>query len=295
MDASQFENALKPDVLWANYGDAILAFGFKVLGAVIVLSIGIRIAIWLSNLVRKALLRSSRLDATLGAFFASIVKYALMVMVFITALQVFGVQATSLVAVLGAATLAIGLALQGTLGGVAAGVMIILFRPYKLGDTVDIGGKLGTVKDINLFTTMLATPDNVQITIPNGLIWGDTITNYSGFAERRVDLVFNIAYEDDLDRAIGIVETVVADEVRLLRDTEHPAPFVKVTNLGAFSVDITTRTWVLAKDYWDVRFDLVRAVKLAFDREGITIPYPTQTEYVKPQPPLAQSQELKGD
>lgn len=267
---------LDPAELWARYGDALLGFGMKVLGALIVLWIGLMLAGWISRLVRRQVEKNPKIDATLGNFIASIVRYVALAIVFITVLQVFGVQATSLVAVLGAATLAIGLALQGTLGGVAAGFMIILFRPYKIGDFVTLAGESGTVKDVNLFTTVLATVDNVQITIPNGEIWGGTITNFSGYETRRVDQVFGISYEDDMDKALGIVRALIDADPRTLKD---PEPFVRVTNLGDFSVDITTRVWVQAADYWDFRFDLLKAVKEAFDREGVSIPYPTSIEY----------------
>jgi small conductance mechanosensitive channel len=151
--------------------------------------------------------------------------------------------------------------------------MLILFRPYKLNDYVDIGGTAGTVKDINLFITELATPDNVQIIVPNGQAWGSIISNYSHHSTRRVDLVFGISYDDDAGKAMEIIRGLAAAESRVKAD---PEPWLRVTNLGDSSVDITARLWVEAADYWDVKFALTQAVKEAFDANGITIPYPTR-------------------
>ncbi|MHA7900585.1 MAG: mechanosensitive ion channel family protein [Henriciella sp.] len=264
--------------LWADYGDQVLGFGAKAVGALIVLIIGLRVAGWLGGLVRKVSLRQENIDDTLGNFFGSMVRWAVTAAVFIAVLQVFGVPATSFVAILGALTLAIGLSLQGALGNIASGVMIMIFRPYKLGDYVEAAGVAGTVKDINLFQTVLATPDNVQIMVPNSQAIDGVIKNYSGYATRRVDVTFGIDYGDDIDKAIGIIRSVVDADDRIMRD---PEPFAKVVNLGDSSVDIATRNWVAAKDYWDVKFDLTKKVKEAFDQQGISIPYPHQVEIVK--------------
>ena len=264
--------------LWADYGDQILGFGAKAIGALIVLIIGLRVAGWLGGLVRKVSLRQENIDDTLGNFFGSMVRWAVTAAVFIAVLQVFGVPATSFVAILGALTLAIGLSLQGALGNIASGVMIMIFRPYKLGDYVEAAGVAGTVKDINLFQTVLATPDNVQIMVPNSQAIDGVIKNYSGYSTRRVDVTFGIDYGDDIDKAIGIIKSIVVADDRIMRD---PEPFAKVVNLGDSSVDIATRNWVSSKDYWDVKFDLTKAVKEAFDQQGISIPYPHQVEIVK--------------
>ena len=264
--------------LWADYGDQVLGFGAKAVGALIVLIIGLRVAGWLGGLVRKVSLRQENIDDTLGNFFGSMVRWAVTAAVFIAVLQVFGVPATSFVAILGALTLAIGLSLQGALGNIASGVMIMIFRPYKLGDYVEAAGVAGTVKDINLFQTVLATPDNVQIMVPNSQAIDGVIKNYSGYTTRRVDVTFGIDYGDDIDKAIGIIKSIVDADKRIMRD---PEPFAKVVNLGDSSVDIATRNWVSAKDYWDVKFDLTKAVKEAFDQQGISIPYPHQVEIVK--------------
>lgn len=264
--------------IWADYGDAILGFGARVVGALIVLLIGLRVAAWLGRLVRAVSLKQENIDDTLGNFFGSMVRWAVTAAVFIAVLQVFGVPATSFVAVLGALTLAIGLSLQGALGNIASGVMIMIFRPYRLGDYVEAAGAAGTVKDINLFQTVLATPDNVQIMVPNSQAIDGVIKNFSGYATRRVDITFGIDYGDDIDKAIGIIGSIVDADDRIMRD---PEPFAKVVNLGDSSVDIATRNWVNAPDYWDVKFDLIKKVKIAFDQQGISIPYPHQVEIVK--------------
>lgn len=261
--------------LWTQYQDPILAFAFKALGALIVLIIGLRVSGWLAGIVRKQALKSENIDDTLGNFFASLVRWAITAAVFIAALQVFGVQATSLVAILGALTLAIGLSLQGALGNIASGVMIMVFRPYKLGDFVTTAGVSGTVKDINLFQTVLATPDNVKIMVPNAQAIDGAITNFSGYNTRRVDVTFGIDYGDNMDKAIELIQDILKNDNRILN--EPAEPFVKVVNLGDSSVDIATRSWVRSEDYWDVKFHVTKKVKEAFDKNGISIPYPTTT------------------
>ncbi|WP_306118366.1 MULTISPECIES: mechanosensitive ion channel domain-containing protein [unclassified Roseitalea] len=251
---------------------------FNAIKALIVLVVGWIIAGWAGGLVRRRIMATPQIDPTIGGFTASIVKWAILAMVLIAVLGIFGIEATSLVAVLGAATLAIGLALQGTLSDLAAGFMLTLFRPYRLGQYVDIGGTAGTVKDLNLFVTELATPDNVQIIIPNGQAWGSVITNYSAHDTRRVDLQFGIDYGDDADKAVAIIAELARADPRI---HDEPEPWVRVTGLGESSVDLTMRVWCAAADYWDVRFDMLKAVKLAFDEKGISIPYPHSVEIQK--------------
>ena len=246
--------------------------------ALVVIIVGWTIAVWAGSTMRKRLNSIEQMDATLANFAGSMVKWGVLLIVLVMVLGLFGVQATSLVAVLGAASLAIGLALQGTLSDLAAGFMLILFRPYKLGDYVDINGTTGTVKDLNLFVTELVTPDNVQIIVPNGQSWGSVITNFSAHDTRRVDLVFGIDYEDSADAAMNIIMDIAAAEPRILKD---PAPWVRVTNLGESSVDLTARLWCQADDYWELKFALTKTVKEAFDDKGITIPYPHSVEIQK--------------
>lgn len=263
---------------WAEYGDGLTSLGVDAFLALITLVIGLRVASWLGGLVRTVSMKQEAIDTTLGNFFGSLVRWAVTAAVFIAVLQVFGVPATSFVAILGALTLAIGLSLQGALGNIASGVMIMIFRPYKLGDYIEAAGAAGTVKDINLFQTVLATPDNVQIMVPNSQAIDGVIKNFSGYSTRRVDVTFGIDYGDDIEKAIRIIGSVVDADDRIMRD---PAPFAKVVNLGSSSVDIATRNWVQAADYWDVRFDITRKVKEAFDEQGISIPYPHQVEIHK--------------
>lgn len=246
--------------------------------ALLVLILGWIVAGMIAGTIRRRIAARPEVDQTLGNFAASVVKWAILAMVLVAVLGLFGIEATSLVAMMGAVTLAIGLALQGTLSDLAAGFMLILFRPYKIGQYVDIGGTAGTVKDLNLFVTELATPDNVQIIVPNGQAWGAIITNYSHHDTRRVDLVFGIDYGDSADAAMGIILEQVQADARVLSD---PEPWVRVTNLGDSSVDLTARIWCQAADYWDLKFALTKAVKEAFDAKGISIPYPHTVEIRK--------------
>lgn len=246
-------------------------------------ALGVLILGWIaagviSRIVRNRINSIPNMDATLGNFLASMVRWVVLLVVLVMVLGIFGIQATSLVAILGAASLAIGLALQGTLSDVASGFMLILFRPYKLGDYVDIGGTAGTVKDLNLFVTELVTPDNVQIIVPNGQAWGAIISNYSAHKTRRVDLVFGIDYSDSADAALDIILQAARADARVLSE---PEPWARVTNLGDSSVDITTRVWCDAADYWELKFALTKSVKEAFDEQGISIPYPHSVEIQK--------------
>ncbi|WP_420411818.1 mechanosensitive ion channel family protein [Roseibium sp.] len=246
--------------------------------ALIVLIIGWYVAGALSALIKKRILANERIDDTIGGFAASIVRWLVLLVTLIAVLQLFGIEATSLVAVLGAGTLAIGLALQGTLSDIAAGVMLIIFRPYKVGQFVSIGGTSGTVKDLNIFVTELVTGDNVQIIMPNGQAWGAVITNFSAHPKRRLDLTFGIDYGDDADKAIQIIfDTANADE----RVHKDPEPWVRLTNLGDSSVDLGVRLWCDAGDYWELKFHMLKSVKEAFDAGGISIPYPHQVEIQK--------------
>jgi len=246
--------------------------------ALVVLIVGWMLAGIISGVIRRKVNANPRIDDTLGNFIASVIKWVILLVVLIAVLGIFGIEATSLVAVLGAATLAIGLALQGTLSDLAAGFMLILFRPYKLGQYVDIGGTSGTVKDLNLFITELVTADNVQIIVPNGKAWGAIITNYSHHTTRRLDMTFGVDYDDDADKALGLILDLARADPRVHDD---PEPWARVTNLGDSSVDLTVRLWCDAADYWDIKFDMTKAVKEAFDTNGISIPYPHSVEIKK--------------
>lgn len=242
-------------------------------------AIGILIAtIVIAKYARKKVvqmgLKHEELDDTLFLFLGKIAYFLVLIFGGTVVLGRFGIQTTSIVALLGAAGLAIGLALQGTLSNFAAGVMLIVFRPFKVGDYISVGGETGAVKMISIFTTELATPDNVQIIVPNGQVWGSAITNYSAHEQRRVDFVFGVSYGTNLKDAGDILDELVAADKRILSD---PEPFVKVGNLNDSSVDFTMRVWCEAGDYWGIKFDMTRAVKDAFDEKGIDIPFPTTT------------------
>jgi small conductance mechanosensitive channel len=246
--------------------------------ATVILVVGFMIAGAVGRSVRKLADKNPRMDKTLSSFFASLARWGIIAVVLIAVLTRFGVETTSLVAALGAMTLAVGLALQGTLGNVAAGVMIVFFRPYSIGQYVDIAGVAGTVRDITLFYTELNTPDNVQIIIPNGQAWDNVITNYSAYPERRCDLVFSASYDDEIDKVQKVLrELFEADE----RVRKEPAVFVEVKAHNASSVDYQVRAWCAASDYWGLHFEMNKRVKLAFDENGIEIPYPHQVEIHK--------------
>lgn len=248
----------------------------KLASALAIIIIGFWIAGMITKAVKKMMAKSPNVDETLSNFLGSIVSWILKALVLITAAGTLGIEATSFVAILGAATLAIGLALQGTLGNVAAGVMLMLFRPYKLGDYVEVAGNEGVVDDVNIFTTNLATIDNVKVIIANGEAWGSTIKNFTSLGLRRVDVDYGIHYDDDIDKAIKVINDVAAAHPDVL--SEPHAPWAKVVTLNESSVDIQSRVWCKPEHYWDVMFDLKKSIKEAFDKNGITIPYPTSIE-----------------
>ena len=259
--------------IWSLIAGVVVGYGLSVVGAVVILIVGFWFAGFAKRALSKVLGRSGRIDETLTIFFGSLARYAIIVFTVLAVLDQFGVQTTSFIAVLGALGLAIGLSLQGTLGHIAAGVMLLIFRPFKVGQFIDAGGHAGTVRAITLFTTELDTPDNVRIIVPNGAIWGSAVTNFSHNPTRRVDFVFSIGYGDDIGRAMSVIGGCVAADDRAFTD---PDPQIVVGNLGDSSVDIITRVWCDAGDYWGLKFDLTKAVKEAFDREGIEIPFPQQ-------------------
>ena len=247
---------------------------FNLIFAGAILIVGFLLAGWAKRYITDKALDHEELDDTLFTFIGTIVRYAIIGFTIIMVLARFGVQTTSLIAVIGAAGLAIGLALQGTLSNVAAGVMLMLFRPFKLGQYIEAAGHAGTVREIGLFTTELATLDNVQIIIPNGAIWSGSITNYSHHETRRVDLVFGVSYGSDLKVAETALLKLMDDDDRIHDD---PQPFLMVTELGPSSVDFTMRVWCDSDDYAKLKFDLTRGAKDALDAAGVDIPFPTTT------------------
>ncbi len=232
--------------------------------------------LWLARRFKRlfsGIMEKRGVDPMLASFIGSIAHILMAAFIVIAALGELGIQTTSLVAIMGAAGLAIGLALQGSLANFASGVMIIAFRPFKVGDFIDAGGAVGIVENIQIFSTQLKTGDNKTIIIPNANITGGIITNYSAKDTRRVDLVFGIGYDDDIKKAKQILEDIVANDERVLKD---PAPLVAVSELADSSVNFIVRPWVNSADYWAVYRDLTEKVKLVFDSEGISIPYPQQ-------------------
>lgn len=254
--------------------DFLLGVVGQVVLAAVILIVGFFIAGWIRRRIVRVTERSRHFDKTMGGFLANLARYAVLTLTIIFVLQQFGFQTASLVALLGAAGLAIGLALQGVLGGVASGVMLVVFRPIKVGDFISVGGNSGTVKDISIFTTELATLDNVQIIIPNTEVWSRTITNYSVYDTRRAEWTFGVSYSSDLKKAEAIIRETILGDPRALKD---PEPFVQVNNLGDFSVDFLVRVWVKSSDFFQFQADMKRAVKEALDAGGIEIPFPTRT------------------
>jgi len=253
-------------------------YGLSALAAIAILIIGWSIAGWVRKRVVKLAAKSDRIDDTVGGFAASIARYAVIMFTVLAVLSQFGVETTSFIAVLGALGLAVGLALQGTLGHVASGVMLMMFRPFKIGDFISAGGCTGTVRGITLFTTELTTGDNVQIIIPNGAVWGSAIENYSAKPTRRVQITAGIGYGDDIDKAMGVLQSIIDEDSRCLKD---PAPMIAVGELADSSVNIILRVWVNSADFWPVTFDLNKAVKLRFDANDIEIPYPQQVLHIE--------------
>ena len=250
----------------------ISVFG-SVLAAILILITGFVIGGWLRGRLMRVGQMNRHLDATLFSFLGNIIRYVIIGFAFLFVLNTFGVQTTSFVAVIGAAGLAIGLALQGTLSNIAAGVMIVFFRPVKLGDFVEVNGQMGTVKEINLNFIELASVANVQIIIPNSQVWGNTIVNYSAYDSRRAEWVFGVGYGADLKLAEETIRrTILSDP----RSRTEPEPFIQVNNLGDFSVDFLVRVWCSSADFFQYQADMKRQVKEALDAAGVEIPFPTR-------------------
>jgi len=245
-----------------------------ILSVVLIIVLGFVLSGWVRRRIVAIGGRNKHLDVTLFNFLGNIVRYLILAFASLFVLNTFGIQTTSLVALIGAAGLAIGLALQGTLSNVAAGVMIILFRPIKIGDFVQVSGVSGTVKDISLNYTELADAGNVQVIVPNAQVWGNTITNFSVNQTRRAEWIFGVGYGADLKLADQVIRDTILSDPRSLAD---PAPFLQVNNLGDFSVDFLCRVWVKSNDYFQYQADMKRQVKEALDKAGIDIPFPTRT------------------
>lgn len=269
---ASIEKYIHPDVI-ASYS---IAYGTKLLGAIAIFVIGKWLARNVSNFAEKIMLKGE-MDETIVSFLGNILYGALFAFVIIAVLSQLGIETTSLAAILAAAGLAIGMALQGSLGNLASGVMIIAFRPFKNGDFIEAGGESGSVDEVSIFTTTLKTGDNKTIIIPNGKITSDNIINYSTQKTRRIDFVFGCGYNDDLKKVKAVLEDIIAKDERILKD---PEPLIAVGELADSSVNFKVRPWVKSSDYWNVYHDITETVKLRFDEEGISIPFPQQDVYM---------------
>lgn len=247
-----------------------MEYGVKILGALAILIVGM----WVAKQIRKGIVKvmeKREIDPTLISFSASMLYVVMQIFVIVAALEKLNIKTTSFVAILGAAGLAIGLALQGSLANFAAGVLMIIFKPFKVGDFVEAGGATGSVVEISIFTTILNTMDNKKVIVPNAKLMGDNITNYSANDTRRVDLVAGISYADDIDKARAAIQAAVAEVGGVL---ESPAPEITVSEMADSSVNFAVRPWCKPVDYWAVYFGVTEAIKKRFDAEGITIPFP---------------------
>lgn len=249
----------------------LTAYGLNVLGAIALLVVGFVVAGFVRRLVRRGLTRAGWIDGTVKPLLVSTAYYGVLTITLVAVLNRFGIQTASIVAVLGASMVAIGLALQGTLSQIAAGLMLLVLRPFQVGDYIDAGGAGGTVTEIGLFRTELSTADNVYVSVPNSDIFSGRITNYSRLDRRRLDLAVGVGYASDLERVFAVMRGLADGDARVLRD---PAPQVMVTELGDSAVTVQLRIWTMSADFWAVRWDLTRALKETLDANGIEIPFP---------------------
>lgn len=260
---------------FSEYSDTLLPIvvehGLSVVGAVLILIAGYIVANWAAKKVRAKAGQSKAIDNTLVPILSQTTKIFIIIVTLLAVLGQFGVETTSIVAVLGASALAVGLALQGTLSNVAAGVMLLILRPFKIGDVVSVGGTMGVVDSIRLFTTEMHSFDNIGISMPNSEVWGAEIQNLNRFETRRVDMEFGIGYGDDMDKAIKIIKDILDEDDRVLKE---PEPLIVISNLGDSSVGIRVRPWTESSNVWPLRYDITKKVKERFDANDISIPFP---------------------
>lgn len=266
---------------------ALLAeFALRATGGIILLIVGWILSSWLARLVQQRSEATGKVDRTLSIVLGKVTRVTLLILTFLTVLATLKVQTASLLAVLGTAGLAIGLALQGALSNVAAGVMLLAFRPFRVGDAIDFGNSVVTVDEIGLFVSRMHTPDNVAMVVPNSKIWGNVILNFAQNDTRRLDMVFSISYGDNIEAALRIIQEAIAAEPRFLKD---PAPLVAVGELGESSVNLWVRPWVNRTDFMPAKLDFIRKVKEQFDARGITIPFPQREVHVVTAEPKARN------
>jgi small conductance mechanosensitive channel len=262
--------------IWVQIKELVAMYGLNVLAAAAILVVGRIAASGIKKLIRK-IMNKREMDPTLIGFVSSLIYVGIMAFVIIAALSKLGIQTASFIAVLGAAGLAIGLALQGSLSNFASGVLMIIFKPFKGGDYIEAGGTSGFVDSISIFTTTIRTIDNKKVIVPNSKIMNDNIVNFTARDTRRVDLTAGISYGDDIDKAKNILMGILREDERVLED---PAPFVGLSEMGDSSVNFTVRGWVKTADYWDVYFDTNERIKKAFDAGGISIPFPQRDVHI---------------
>jgi len=264
----------------ANISDQLLVFittyGIKIIGAILILVLG-RIAAGIGRKIVKRLLEKAKTEPSIVSFVGSLTYILILVFAVLATLAKFGIQTASFVAIIGAAGLAIGFALQGSLSNFAAGILILVLRPFRVDDYILGAGESGTVKKIQLFTTELATPDNIKVMVPNSKLFGDVIKNVTAYDTRRVDLVIGIGYSSDIQKAYDVMMDIITKDERILPE---PAPQIAVSELADSSVNFVVRPWVKKEDYWPVKFELTRKIKEAFDKNNIEIPFPQQTVHV---------------
>jgi small conductance mechanosensitive channel len=260
----------------AKVYELLTVYGMRVVAAIVIFVVGRWVAMGVAKLIKRVMLKS-KVDGTLVSFVRNLSYIALLAFVIVAALNQLGIQTASFIAVLGAAGLAVGLALQGSLANFAAGVLMIIFKPFKVGDFIEGAGTAGTVEKIEIFTTQLKSPDNKTIIVPNGKMTGDNIVNYTMKGTRRVELVFGIGYGDDIDKARSIIKEIVDQDERVLKD---PASQIVVAELADSSVNFKVRAWTSSDDYWSFFFDTTEKVKKQFDAQGISIPFPQRDVHV---------------
>lgn len=262
---------------WSTHSESIIGIGYKALLCVAIILASTVVARGVRRLIRKAKDRFEKIDATLVPILCTTATYLIYIIGGVFILDIFGVNTASIIALLGAAGLAVGLALKDTLSNIAAGIMLLFLRPFRSGDFVEIGSVMGTVKEVNLFTTILETFDGLYISSPNSVIWGSSIKNYTRNGRRRMDIVIGIAYSDSIDTGLQVLKTIASNETRFLRE---PAPETMVVSMAESSVNLQLRGWTTIDDYWQTCWDLNKRVKEEIEKAGLTIPFPQRSVHV---------------
>lgn len=264
-------------VFWQNHSETIMTLGYKLILALAIVIAGALIARSVKRAIQNSKSPLKKMDKTLLPILSSVLGYLVYIIAGLFILDIFGVNTASLIALMGAAGLAIGLALKNTLSNIAAGIMLLILRPFKVGDFVDASGTTGTVSEINLFTTIFKTNDGLYIASPNGKVWGGNIKNFTRNGKRRMDIVVGISFADSIDDGLNVLKEIAASESRLLAD---PAPKVMVTSIAESSVNIQLRAWTVNGDYWQTVWDLNKRVKESIEQAGLTIPFPQRTLHI---------------